>query len=96
MSSLLAACPGSAVGNCDAAYGFNSAGCVPDVRSSTPGGSGPAFGGGVSVWPTYHFCRCGHQRYQHNSQVAECYGALDDGVTLCDCGGFVEDKKECA
>ncbi|WP_206465363.1 hypothetical protein, partial [Mycobacteroides abscessus] len=51
---------------------------------------------GVTVFPTYHFCRCGHQRYQHNGQAAECYGALDYGVTLCDCGGFVEDKKECA
>lgn len=50
----------------------------------------------MTVWPTYHFCRCGHQRYQHNGQSAECYGALDDGVTLCDYGGFVEDKKECA
>lgn len=50
----------------------------------------------MTVWPTYHFCRCGHQRYQHNSGAGDCYGALDDGVTLCDCGGFVEDKKECA
>lgn len=51
----------------------------------------------MSVFPTYHFCRCGHQRFQHNSVGSgECYGALDDGVTLCDCGGFLEDKKECA
>lgn len=49
----------------------------------------------MTVWPTYHFCCCGHQRYQHNGQQAECYGPADDG-SLCDCGGFVEDKKECA
>lgn len=50
----------------------------------------------MTAWPTYHFCRCGHQRYQHSSMgVGECFGPADDG-SLCDCGGFVEHKKECA
>ncbi|SLH42410.1 Uncharacterised protein [Mycobacteroides abscessus subsp. abscessus] len=46
-------------------------------------------------------CVCGHLRSDHlgKSEYGRCHVAVAYfvfGPKLCDCGGFVEDKKECA